>query len=190
MFFSCSTESSPPTNTVDVHLIMGQSNSIGRAYAMELPKDLQKPLDSCYIYNPETQRFEVMQAGVNTQSVKGMFGPVVKAAQLLSEHKQQKVYFVVTGYGNTQLYHSGSDEEKDWHPESKELTQQALTTIDQARKKLEAEGKTVVFKSITWWQGERDAMNTSKAMLYEANETAFLLSKLNPILARHKTRCI
>lgn len=170
---SCSQVEPTPQHQVDVHLIMGQSNSLGRAYASQLPAELQQPLEDCFIYNIQKNRFEPIHAGVNTQSGKGQFGPVVQAAQLLRNYKQQPVYFVVIGYGNTQLYDSGSGKEEDWHPDSKELTAKARATLDKARAALEAEGKAPVFKSLAWWQGEKDAQNAEKAKVYDANEAAF-----------------
>jgi len=169
---SCSDDASP-NMPVDVHIIMGQSNGIGRASTTGLPTDLRKPLPGCYIFNKASGKFEVLQAGVNTQTEPEQFGPVVKAAQLLQEYKKQDVYFVVAGVGNTQLYHSGSAEELDWHPDSHELLHQAEETIEQARKALAAEGKQAVFKSIAWWQGEKDALEQIKADSYQKNEDAF-----------------
>lgn len=162
--------------TVDVHIILGQSNSIGRANASELPAELQKPLQGCYIFNPSKGKFEIMTAGVNTQSEKGQFGPVVKAAQLLHSHTKKNVYFVVAGVGNTQLYHSGSSTIKDWHPDSDELVPQARQTIDKARKALVAAGTEPAFKSIAWWQGENDALDAGMAEAYEQNEQALFAS--------------
>jgi hypothetical protein len=158
--------------TVDVHVIMGQSNSIGRAYAYQLPEELQKPLEGCYIFNASKGKFEQLHAGVNTQSDKGQFGPVVMAAQLLRQHKKKNVYFVVAGVGNTQLHNSGSKTLKDWHPDSNELVPQAKQTIEKARKALVASGTEPIFKSITWWQGENDAMDKTMAQRYGQNEQA------------------
>ncbi|WP_162912086.1 sialate O-acetylesterase [Pontibacter actiniarum] len=171
LFLSCSQHAPAPQNEVAVHVILGQSNSIGRAYASQLPRELRAPLDSCYIYNVSRKRFEVIEAGVNTQSQAGQFGPVVKAAQLLRDHQQREVYFVVAGYGNTQLYSSGS--EPDWNADSHELTQEVLRVLEQSQQALKAEGKTAVFKSVTWWQGENDAKSSEKAAAYGQNEAAF-----------------
>jgi hypothetical protein len=173
MLASCREEEPDPKNEVDVHIIMGQSNSLGRAHAYQLPADLQKPLEGCYIYNTATGKFEQIQAGVNTLSNKGQFGPVVKAAQLLREYQKGTVYFVVSGAGNSQLYNSGSKQVQDWHPESNELLAESKETIEKARLALVAEGKEPVFRSIAWWQGETDALEATKSGAYEANEAAF-----------------
>ena len=173
---SCGKEHSEPENSVEVHVIMGQSNGLGRAYSFELPTELQQPLQGCYIYNTHTGKFELIQAGVNTMTEKGQFGPVVKAAQLLQQHKQKDVYFVVSGFGNSQLYHSGSNALLDWHPDSNELLEQSKETIEKARAALVAEGKEPVFKTIAWWQGEADALVTEKANAYQANEQALFAS--------------
>ncbi|WP_345162072.1 sialate O-acetylesterase [Pontibacter saemangeumensis] len=173
---SCGKEHSEPENSVEVHVILGQSNGLGRAYSFELPTELQQPLQGCYIYNTHSGKFELMQAGVNTMSNKGQFGPVVKAAQLLQQHKQKDVYFVVAGFGNSQLYNSGSREILDWHPDSNELLEQSKETIEKARAALVAEGKEPVFKTIAWWQGEADALVTEHASAYRANEEAFFAS--------------
>ena len=161
---------------VDVHVIMGQSNSIGRAYSYELPEELQQPLEGCYIFNPSKDKFELLHAGVNTQSEKGYFGLVVNAARLLHQHKKKNVYFVVVGVGNTQLHNSGSQTLQDWHPDSNELLPQAKQTIEKARKALVASGVTPVFKSISWWQGENDAMDKTMAESYGQNEQALFAS--------------
>lgn len=173
---SCGEEHSEPENSVEVHVIMGQSNGLGRAYSFELPTELQQPLQGCYIYNIKSGKFELIQAGVNTMSEKGQFGPVVKAAQLLQQHKQKDVYFVLSGFGNSQLYNSGSNKTLDWHPDSNELLEQNKETIEKARAALVAEGKEPVFKTIAWWQGEADALETAKANAYQANEEAFFAS--------------
>lgn len=165
-----------PDETVDVHVILGQSNSIGRANTVDLPAELQKPLEGCYIFNPSKGKFEILHAGVNTQSEKGQFGPVVKAAQLLQNHKKKHVYFIVAGVGNTQLHHSGSKTIKDWHPDSDELVLQAKQTIEKARKALISAGTEPVFKSVTWWQGENDALDKGMAEAYQQNEQALFAS--------------
>jgi hypothetical protein len=144
---------------VEVHLIMGQSNSLGRAHAYQLPAELQQPLQGCYIYNPGSGDFEPIQAGVNTMSDQGQFGPVVKAAQLLREHTKKDVYFVVAGYGNSQLQHSCSSQVLDWHTDSDELLAQSKQTIEQGRAALEA-----------------DALDAAKAGTYQANEEALFAS--------------
>lgn len=169
---SCGKEQPVPGNNVDVHVIMGQSNCLGRAYSFQLPAELQQPLEGCYIYNSSSGKFEPLQAGINTMSNKGQFGPVVKAAQLLHEHTQKDVYFVVAGYGNSQLHNSGSRKVLDWHPDSYELLEQSKETIEKARIALVAEGKAPAFKTIAWWQGEADALEASKAKAYQANEEA------------------
>jgi hypothetical protein len=175
---SCGKEEHAPgnENEVDVHVILGQSNSYGRAYSYQLPADLQKPLEACYIYNPSNGRFEQIHAGVNTLSDKGQFGPVVKAAQLLREYKQDTVYFVLHGVGNSQLHNSGSKEVPDWHPDSQELLPESKETIEKARQALVAAGKEPVFRSIAWWQGEADALEAVKANTYQENETALFAS--------------
>ncbi|MCC9167809.1 sialate O-acetylesterase [Pontibacter harenae] len=174
-FFFSSCEKAPE-KAVDVHIIAGQSNSIGEAYAYQLPEELREPLDSCYIFNAARYSFEPIQAGVNTQSKEGKFGMVVNAAHLLKNYKNDEVYFVVIGVGNTQLYPSGSSELQDWHPSSKELLPQAKLAIEKARQSLLAQGKSPVFKSITWWQGENDAVDEQKAIAYAANEAALFAS--------------
>ncbi|WP_187263088.1 sialate O-acetylesterase [Pontibacter beigongshangensis] len=173
LFISCKDDTSGPGEQVDVHIIMGQSNSLGVAHAYQLPKELREPQDSCYIFNRASGRFEVITAGVNTQSEEGMFGPVVTAAKLLKEHQQKEVYFVVVGFGNSQLFNSGSKEIQDWHPASKELLPQAKSEIERARKALVKMGKAPQFKSVSWWQGEADATYSEKAEVYGENETAF-----------------
>ncbi|MFD2248353.1 sialate O-acetylesterase [Pontibacter ruber] len=176
-----------PDNAVDVHVIIGQSNSTGMAHIYELPEDMLKPLEGCYIYNKDNGKFEIMQAGVNTQTGKDQFGPVLKAAQLLQAHKKKDVYFVVAGTGGTQLYKSGTSAVQDWHPESNEIFAQATQTIDKARKALEADGKQPVFKSIAWWQGEFDAQYQEKAADYQANEQA-LFAALDQVAYLSSTR--
>ena len=170
---SCDTEDSLPANSVDVHILMGQSNMLGRGNSYQLPNELQQPLQGCYIYNPDSKKFELIHAGVNTMSAKGMFGPVVKAAQLLQAHKKRDVYFVVTGAGNTQLYNSGSKQVQDWHPDSHEVLDQSKEIIEKARATLVAEGKAPVFRTIAWWQGEADSLEEFKAAAYGDNEKAF-----------------
>ncbi|MFT2007517.1 sialate O-acetylesterase [Pontibacter sp. 13R65] len=173
LFTSCKDEDSTPGESVDVHIIMGQSNSLGVAHAYQLPKELRAPLDSCFIFNKASGRFEIITAGVNTQSAEGMFGPVVNAAKLLKDYKKKEVYFVVVGYGNSQLFKSNDPEIQDWHPESKELLPKATAEIERARKAMVAMGKSPNFKTLSWWQGEADGTYSEKARVYEENETAF-----------------
>ncbi|PRY13850.1 protein of unknown function (DUF303) [Pontibacter ummariensis] len=162
----------PEGEPVDVHIIIGQSNSIGRAAIYQLPPEYHKPLEGCYIFNRANEQFELILTGVNTQSEKGQFGPVVQAAKLLREYKGQNVYFIVAGVGGSQLYKSGTQELLDWHPDSEELILQTKQTIEEARATLLAQGKAPQFKSIAWWQGEHDSFNEAKALAYQENETA------------------
>ncbi|WP_026236479.1 sialate O-acetylesterase [Pontibacter roseus] len=162
---------------VDVHVIMGQSNAQGfGSNATELPADVQGPIKGAYIFNAAKGQFEPLQAGVNTQAAEGEFGLVVKAAQLLQQHKKQDVYFIVTAQSGTQLYKSGTSDVQDWHPESGELLAQSKRTIDRARMALIASGKTPVVKSIAWWQGEKDATEEAMASAYQQNEQALFES--------------
>ncbi|TXK23460.1 sialate O-acetylesterase [Pontibacter qinzhouensis] len=173
IFSACKDDNTSPGEQVDVHIIMGQSNSLGVGHAYQLPKEMREPQDSCYIFNKASGKYEIIQAGVNTQSQEGMFGPVVKAAQLLRDHQKKEVYFIVVGFGNSQLFKSNESEIQDWHPESNELLPFAKSEIERARKALEASGKTPVFKTLSWWQGEADGTYSEKANVYLENETAF-----------------
>lgn len=176
--------------TAEIHIIIGQTNSIGRAAASQLPPELRNPLVGSFIFNPKREQFEPIYAGVNTQSESGYFGPVVKAAQLLRDYKQKDVYFIVAGIDDISLSPSGNSIDMDWHPSSNELFARTKKTIEDARFVLAAKGKKAVFKSITWWQGESDSLDPAKAVGYLRNESALFasfdqvpyLSKINRVV--------
>ncbi|RAU82152.1 sialate O-acetylesterase [Pontibacter arcticus] len=176
-----------PEKTVEVHIILGQSNALGKADTYALPAELNEPLKGAHIYNKATGKFENIQAGVNTQSGRDEFGPLIRMAYLMQRHRNRDIYFIVAGAENSQLYNSGSKEVADWNPKSGELITEAKRTIENARTAIMSQGMKPKFLTVTWWQGENDALTEERAFAYLENERAFFAS-LDEVPYLSKTR--
>jgi hypothetical protein len=157
---------STPSNEIDYHILMGQSNMAGRMLSSELINELsylsgQITLsgNNAYIINKAINdtEYQVLESGVNTSDSVGLLGIQSELAYRMLEYKQADVRFIQCAFGGTtiDLYRFGSVN-FTWAQEQVVAAKTAAKTL----------GKTARFKSVIWIQGESNGGDNSG--IYEA----------------------
>ncbi len=151
----------------------GQSNALGFGMSAEtLAPGHGQPDPLTYIWNNETQVFEIMQPGVNTGTAANpeAWGPEVGfAREFRQDHPSEALFIVKSAKGSTGLQQD--PDRLDWSPRSEgELFDLTAARVDAARAALGNPDVDAVFLV----QGEQDGFVESWAQGYQANMTEWL----------------
>jgi hypothetical protein len=167
-------DSFPPPVTdqyLDIYIIMGQSNSQGRATSSDLVLDLYKYLSypmqwwytKSYIinqtYNP--MAYAQLQAGVNTTdagSQAGKWGIQPKLAWELMRYKNRDIYFLQNSLGGTEI--------NLWRPSGGFMMDSLELLVTRTNAYAVSLGKTARYKAAVWWQYEQDVFNGTDSTTY------------------------
>ena len=158
-------------NTVDVVLIAGQSNPLGRGEAAALPPEVVNGVvPNSLIWNGSA--FVATTIGtINNYPVlaNGDFGPEVMLSILAGKLTGKPLYLIKYCVGNTSL--TVTDQAvTSWNPERTDGNSLYLdfkAQLTAALANLTAQGKTPVIKAFVWGQGERDSGFSTPGTDYE-----------------------
>jgi hypothetical protein len=165
---------------VDVFLLGGQSNAVGRGAISELP-------DPAVLYNESVMLFHsanlvsgqparawtTLRPASNTA---GTFGPEISLGSRLAElYPGRRLAIIKHAVGATNLA-------VDWNPgahprDNSHFGPQFATfvdTVDAGLASLIAQGYTPVIRGMLWHQGERDSRDSSQGPVYGRNLAHFI----------------
>ena len=190
---------------VPIILIAGQSNSRGVGKVADLApndqqiiKDLAEGVIPSRLWNHATQRFENVQAGVNTAVKNGsaliftpeLFGIEVGLAVRLSKLEfWDRAHIIKWGKGGATLDQRYLGSHGNWSPEFTGPTAHYPFFVDQinrALKSIESEGKVGVIQMLIWIQGESDSRwdlgdnEGAYGEVYEENLRNFIKALYHP----------
>lgn len=163
-----------------IFVLAGQSNARGFGSTTGgLPPALSGPLDDCYIWNTDSETFEVYEATVNSDTLtSGASTPQAWGAeaeffrQWQLAHPGVSVYLVKMGVDSSPMSPSGPED--SWLPSAGELFDDLTAFVADAKSELIAGGKTPVVRGVLFMQGEEDAEESSESSAYESNLESFI----------------
>lgn len=137
-------------DSLDIYLLIGQSNMAGRADVEQMDKDT---LDHVFLFNGTTwekatnplNRYSTVRKGMELQNL----GPGYSFAKKLALETGRKVGLVVNALGGTSIaqWQKGYNWQNDF-----DLFEQALSQMEKT-------GGKALIKGIIWHQGENDQNN-------------------------------
>lgn len=168
----------PPCDPPALIVVAGQSNALGYTLGLaDLPAHLRAPIPDAWIWNPALGSFEPLAPAHNTGSPNNpqAWGPESQFAwRWRARHGCGPLYIVKHARGDTGL--AADPSQADWSPNSSgEIFEEASAEVASAKASLASKGGPTRISAVLWMQGEKDAADSAKAAVYEANLRAFIV---------------
>ncbi|MEL6471334.1 MAG: sialate O-acetylesterase [Cyanobacteria bacterium J06623_4] len=157
----------PVSEPVPVYLMAGQSNMVGVPQVADLSDaSYVQPFSAAQIWNRSQDEFVDLAPGFDGRPTR--MGPELSFGRQIAAHRDEDVYLVKYGFGNTSLA-------QDWNPDGTGSQYNSFTqTVDEALGELTAQGIDYEVEGLVWMQGESDSYNSSYAAAYEDNLLGFV----------------
>lgn len=149
------------SETISIKALSGQSNATGQGVAAELSEALKAQLANAYIIN--TEKFENIEAGVNTQSGSGEFGLEVNYGYLTAQDGD--VFRIAKSAKDGEAIQYFIDN-------IKLVSNPFLQAIMSNR----VNGYNTIFEEFLWFQGESDSLTEELANAYGGKLSTFMNS--------------
>lgn len=151
-------------------ILTGQSNQLGFGVTPDTLPDYATTNPQIQIFNRQSQSFEAMVPGVNTNNKSNFWGPEVQYAhQWAKDHPGETLYIVKSVEGSTGLAQDANA--PDWSPSSVgDVFDKTTARVLAAKDLIGSIDKVTLIHA----QGEEDATSAAKAGAYLDNLTAFV----------------
>jgi len=163
LFFSSNAHAAcGQSNSIDVYILAGQSNAVGKAELSDIPADYQYVTEggpNKLIWNYKTNKIEPLVLGSNNNLLHdwgGNFGPEAMIGHLREAKDPSPFIFLKYAY-------CGSSLEDDWNSRKGGFLYLGLIAAAKGMEAALAEqGKTACYKTMFWMQGESDSAGESR----------------------------
>ncbi len=170
-------------DVIDVYLLAGQSNMVGKGRADQLPEVLRVPHRTAKLFDHRLEEnASTPQAQWQPlQPVQGGFGPELSFGHTVAARHDTPIAILKIARGGTGLFN-------DWRPLDRDdpaaLTTQCVQHARQAFEQLRTQGLAPRLRGIVWYQGERDTRDTNPMPERYGEMLGTLMSAFSSTLAQ------